>query len=274
MPVTIDGNNTPTAGGVVYGDGTEYASTSAGTSGQLLRSNGSAAPSWVNAPTTSPAGSTGQVQINNAGAFGAVSSGTSGQVLTSQGTGAAPTWTTPSAGAMVFLESVTASNTAEVDLTAFSSTYDDYIVTFHNAQSSINNSDRLCYRLRVSGTWQTGNSYAFARHRMSPADGNYSQQQSASANTTQITGEMGTTGTYGAAASAAGKVLLLGANTTRLKSGLFETYYRDIGIEQQVSARGHGTWTADSGVLSGIRFFMSGSALATGIFRLYGIAKS
>jgi len=47
MAVTIDGSNTPTAGGVVYGDGTEYVATSAGTSGQVLRSNGASAPSWV-----------------------------------------------------------------------------------------------------------------------------------------------------------------------------------------------------------------------------------
>lgn len=47
MPVTIVGNNTPTAGGVVYGDGANYVSTSAGTSGQYLQSNGSSAPSWV-----------------------------------------------------------------------------------------------------------------------------------------------------------------------------------------------------------------------------------
>lgn len=47
MPVTIVGNNTPTAGGVVYGDGTNYASTAAGTSGQVLQSNGASAPSWA-----------------------------------------------------------------------------------------------------------------------------------------------------------------------------------------------------------------------------------
>ena len=52
MPVTIVGNNTPTAGGVVYGDGTNYASTAAGTSGQVLQSNGASAPSWVT--TTTP----------------------------------------------------------------------------------------------------------------------------------------------------------------------------------------------------------------------------
>jgi hypothetical protein len=47
MAVVIDGNNTPTAGGVGYGDGTELAFTSAGTSGQLLASNGSGAPTWA-----------------------------------------------------------------------------------------------------------------------------------------------------------------------------------------------------------------------------------
>ena len=71
MPVTINGSNTPTAGGVVYGDGSAYASTTAGsagsvlysagasapaftavgTAGYLLQSNGAAAPSWVVAPS-------------------------------------------------------------------------------------------------------------------------------------------------------------------------------------------------------------------------------
>lgn len=55
MPVVIDGSNTPTAGGVVYGDGTEYASTAAGTAGQFLQSAGSSAPVWASvasSPTT------------------------------------------------------------------------------------------------------------------------------------------------------------------------------------------------------------------------------
>lgn len=52
MSVTIVGNNTPTAGGVVYGDGANYASTSAGTSGQVLQSNGASAPSWTSSLAT------------------------------------------------------------------------------------------------------------------------------------------------------------------------------------------------------------------------------
>jgi len=37
---------TPTAGGAIYGTGTAYAITAAGTSGQVLTSNGSSAPTW------------------------------------------------------------------------------------------------------------------------------------------------------------------------------------------------------------------------------------
>jgi len=44
---------------------------------------------------TSPAGTTGQVQVNNSGAFGAVAEGTAGFVLTSNGSGAAPTMQAP-----------------------------------------------------------------------------------------------------------------------------------------------------------------------------------
>jgi len=46
MAVGIVGNNTPNAGGVGYGDGTNLAFTSAGTSGQVLVSNGSSAPGF------------------------------------------------------------------------------------------------------------------------------------------------------------------------------------------------------------------------------------
>lgn len=68
MPVTVDGNNTPTAGGVGYGDGTELAFTAAGTSGQVLTSNGASAPSWGAVPAVNLAtGVTGTLPIANGG---------------------------------------------------------------------------------------------------------------------------------------------------------------------------------------------------------------
>jgi hypothetical protein len=78
MPVVITGNNTPTAGGITYGDGSTYANTAAGTSGQPVVSGGAGAP--VFRPYTLPAadGSANQLlQTNGSGAlsFATVSAG-------------------------------------------------------------------------------------------------------------------------------------------------------------------------------------------------------
>jgi hypothetical protein len=53
LPIAQGGTNSTAAatnGGVGYGTGTAHAYSAAGTSGQLLQSNGAAAPTWVNAP--------------------------------------------------------------------------------------------------------------------------------------------------------------------------------------------------------------------------------
>ena len=53
LPIANGGTNssaTATAGGIGYGTGTAHAYSSAGTSGYLLQSNGSSAPSWVVPP--------------------------------------------------------------------------------------------------------------------------------------------------------------------------------------------------------------------------------
>lgn len=56
LPVTNGGtgtDSTPTAGSIVYGNGTSFAFTSAGSSGQVLTSNGSGAPTWAALPGSS-----------------------------------------------------------------------------------------------------------------------------------------------------------------------------------------------------------------------------
>jgi hypothetical protein len=104
--------------------------TAVGTNGQVLQSNGSALV-FATPATTSPSGSTGQVQYNNAGAFGAVSSGTSGQVLTSAGAGAVPTWTSPSAGAMNLIQTINVTSpTTSADFTITPDQYDYYVIEF------------------------------------------------------------------------------------------------------------------------------------------------
>lgn len=55
LPIANGGTNstaTPTAGGIVYGTGTAQAVTSAGTTGQILYSNGASAPSFAAPPVS------------------------------------------------------------------------------------------------------------------------------------------------------------------------------------------------------------------------------
>ena len=50
LPIANGGTNstaTPTNGGVIYGTGSAYAVTAAGTSGYILKSNGASAPAWL-----------------------------------------------------------------------------------------------------------------------------------------------------------------------------------------------------------------------------------
>jgi hypothetical protein len=95
MAIVIDGNNTPTAGGIGYGDGTELAFTAAGTSGRPIVSGGAGAPTFR--PYTLPAadGSANQIlQTDGAGALSFATPGggfTAMSVITSSGTFTIPT---------------------------------------------------------------------------------------------------------------------------------------------------------------------------------------
>jgi hypothetical protein len=67
LPIANGGTNsasTPTAGGAIYGTGTAYAITAAGTSGQYLQSNGASAPTWV-----TPTGGAGSLTAVASGAL-------------------------------------------------------------------------------------------------------------------------------------------------------------------------------------------------------------
>jgi microcystin-dependent protein len=106
LPVGNGGTGTataPTQYGVVYASTTSiYASTTAGTTGQVLTSNGTSAPTWSsniggNATTATTAtnlagGTAGTIPWQSAaGATGFTVAGTSGYLLKSNGT-SAPTW--------------------------------------------------------------------------------------------------------------------------------------------------------------------------------------
>ena len=62
---------TPTNGGVAYGTGSAYAFTAAGTSGKVLTSNGSSAPTWEDAASP-PGGTEGAVQYNSSSSLAGI----------------------------------------------------------------------------------------------------------------------------------------------------------------------------------------------------------
>jgi len=81
LPIANGGTNstaTATAGGIGYGTGTAHAYTAAGTSGQVLTSNGVSAPTWASA------GATGVTSVASTFTGGIVS--VSGTPITSTGT--------------------------------------------------------------------------------------------------------------------------------------------------------------------------------------------
>ncbi len=68
LPIANGGTNstaTPTNGGVAYGDGSAYQFNAAGVSGQVLQSNGAAAPDWTDAGTMMLGGNSNNTAVNN-----------------------------------------------------------------------------------------------------------------------------------------------------------------------------------------------------------------
>jgi hypothetical protein len=189
--------------------------------------------------------------------------GTNGQVLTSAGSGL-PSWTTPSAGALVYLSTVTASAAATADIeTGFSGTYDNYIILATGVLTSGNVA--VYCRLKIGGSYLTGSVYGYHSATITDFAATYSALQSSSAT----------------------EIRMMNGSSTAPSS--FEMSIPDANasahhaIRYLISSRA-GTLTAlgggagighsdTSGVLSGIRLFPP-SGTISGTFRLYGIANS
>jgi hypothetical protein len=120
LPIANGGTNTSataTNGGVTYGTGTAYAFTAAGTSGQILQSNGAAAPTWANlsslgvssfsagttgfTPSSATSGAVtlaGTLNVANGGTGVTSSTGTGSVVLSSSPSLVTPILGTPQSG--------------------------------------------------------------------------------------------------------------------------------------------------------------------------------
>jgi hypothetical protein len=250
MPVVITGNNTPTAGGVVYGDGTTYATTTAGTSGRPIVSGGAGAPTFR--PYTLPA-----------------ADGSANQILQTDGAGAL-SFATPSTGAMALLATVNATSGTYVTFDGyFTSAYDVYLITGSNIfvdDTSV--SGNLKTQIAIASTYQTTGNY---RYSLIESD----------SNSTSIVGSFSTTSSQlnmnivrdlyrGIAFS----FYIYNPLTTNESKSLTWTLVGRDGSAVLNQNIGVGSFTGSSAALTGIRFFWDVGTFQSGKFQLYGLKNS
>jgi len=236
MAVVITGNNTPTAGGVTYGDGSTYANTAAGSAGGVLYSAGSSAPAFTAA-------------------------GTSGQLLQSNGA-SAPTWTTPSSGALTLLATITPTVAANVDfLNTFSSTYDCYLINCTGVTpASYGGSPGPQFRFANGGIVDTGSVY-----------NGFFQSAATSASNSRLTTNQTNYGAYSFQ-----MVIANANETTNVKYMTMQLQYSPNGSSSDPTNFYYGAAYRGTSAISGIRIFWSdgGDFAATGKIRVYGYSNS
>lgn len=225
LPIASGGTNstaTPTAGTVPYGTGTALAYTSAGTSGQLLQSNGASAPTWVAA----------------------------------------------SSGALVFLSTVTASNSATVDIeTTFNSTYTNYLLVAADV-SLVTGGGTLQALLKINGTYQTSSYRTFiisGDSSLSPVGGT-NQDLTAFANVFIDLGQGTRNGGFS-------MLIQDPSSTANYKPISFNGAFNN-NSGQVTTVIGSIMGLSGTQAMTGIRFQASSGNIDTGTFRLYGIVNS
>jgi len=207
-------------------------------------------------------GSAGQLGIGASPSYGS-----SGQVLTSGGSGAAPTWSTPSAGAVSFVSAVTASAASTVSFTGLTSTPAYYFIEFDGLISSTN--DGLeCY-LSINN----GSSYISSGYRYT-----FIFSEAATSSTVSSTGS--TVGvkiiladsppSSNANYPSKGIVRILGAGAPRA------SIQSEITIITATANVNHNVGAAMPDTASGVNAikFQGASGTITGNFRLYSVSKT
>jgi hypothetical protein len=195
--------------------------------------------------------------------------GSAGQLLQTNGAGA-PTWVAPPAGgSMIFLSTVTASNSSTVDIeTTFNSTYDVYLLVASGIRPSVTNAV-VAARLKIGGTYITTGTYPAFRMQPESQSNAFAGAGDTAANEIRIIGNVGDA----ANASANFSMYIYSPSSTSLSKMIVWT---GASVDTTTYVRlsyGAGFNTGTS-AMTGIRFFLLSGNIASGTFRLYGIKNS
>ena len=215
--------------------------------------------------------SRGSLIYGNASAETAIlTKGSANQVLTSDGTDIA--WANAAAGGtsgMQVLSTVTASNSATVDLeTTFDSTYDDYIIMISDIVTQTDQTD-LYMQYKVGGSYITSGYSTAQVYNGFPASGVSIESTGGATSYILVSRALGNT--YNEVGMF--KVNISNVHDTGRVTPAFIYGASLNGYAGAVGGFSYGT-TNQTGAVTGVRFKMSSGNIATGNFRLYGVAKS
>ena len=170
---------TPTGGGVAHGTGTAFAFTATGTSGQVLRSNGTSAPSWADPGSlltagtgvtisTNTIGLTGQaLAVHNLGTNGIIARTAAGTVaarsIAVSGTGLSVTNADGVSGNPTITSNATSANTAST-------------IVARDASGNFSAGTINATAIFSTGNSGIGSAAFSANHRLSIAGGFFQQQ--------------------------------------------------------------------------------------------------
>jgi hypothetical protein len=215
----------------------------------------------LTAPTIASANLTTALTIAGA-------AGSSGNVLTSAGSGNAPTWTTPSAGALTLISSATASSTALISFTGLTTSYRAYILEFDSVYMSVAG-EGLLLQFSIDG----GSNYITS---------GYARTLIAQTSAT-VTGNYSTTGTVlyvggingysGASTQTGSGMLTIFAPATSGKNA--STYVQASVLSSGVLENSAGAQTnTTTSAVNAFKLFAGSGNIAGGNFRLYGLANA
>ena len=208
---------------------------------------------------------------NSSGATAILTKGSANQVLTSDGTDIA--WANAAAGGtsgMQVLSTVTASSSATVDLeTTFDSTYDEYIITITGVRP-VNDTDDLLLQVKQSGSYSTTG--YMSSHVYSSVGGSSHSYETSSSTVSGITiGRY--LGVTDATESGNYQVRISNVHSTAVHKLIYANGVCKNASGTVVGSESFGR-TPSTYAVTGVRFKMTVGNISSGVFRLYGVAKS
>ncbi len=175
-------------------------------------------------------------------------------------------------GAMVYLGTLTASNSATLDFTSISATYDDYIFEFENLLPA---TDNQVLQIRVGTgagpSYQSANYVGCMHIAYNGGPSNTFPTDCVQFFSTASSLGVGNDSTYGAS----GRATLYNANSATLKTitGHAGALVAS-GTTTFANSTTAGTWTAGTDAITAVRFLFASGNITSGQIRCYGLTHA